>query len=286
MQTILVDRQGTAEPLVIAPAIAWDSVIAGGVAAAATSSVLLTFGSAVGLSVVSTSSSWRDTSVFLWLVSGLYLVFVALASFGLGGYVAGRLSHRFAGSDAEIAFRDGMNGILAWGTAILFAALLAAAGVVLSSKALPAAGTASGPSAGETLLAAELDKLFRSDRSIGDPDWTARRAEASRILMTAGGHNGVARDDRDYLAATVRTRTGTDDADAGARTDRAIADAATAIANARHAAILEGFMIGAALLLGAAISWFAAEEGGREREAGRLPKWQWRLQHPFVRVQR
>src|SRR5215472_6678133 len=113
MQTILVDKQGTADPLVLAPSIAWDSVIAGGVAAAAISSVLLAFGSAIGFSVVSTSPSWRDTSVFLALVSGLYLVFVALASFGLGGYIAGRLSHRFVGSDAEIALRDGMNGILA-----------------------------------------------------------------------------------------------------------------------------------------------------------------------------
>jgi hypothetical protein len=284
MQTILVDKQGTAEPLVIAPSIAWDAVIAGGLVAASVSAVLLTFGSAVGLSVVSTSPSWRDTSVFLWLVSGLYLVFAALASFGFGGYVAGRLSHRFAGSDAEIAFRDGMNGIFAWGLAVLFAALLAAAGAAISDKSVPTTGAPSNASAGETLLAPELDKVFRTDRPIGDADWTARRAEASRILLTAGGHSGVARDDRDYLAAMVSARTGTDVADAGARTDRAIADAATAIASARHAAILEGFMIGAALLLGAAIAWFAAEEGGREREAGTLPKWQWRLQRPLIKA--
>jgi hypothetical protein len=286
MGTVLVDKQGVAESVDLTSAIPWGSIVAGGLAAAAVSSVLLTFGSAIGLSVISTSPTWRDTSIYLWLVSGLFLDFVALASFGCGGYLSGRLrSARTGVSSDEIAFRDGVSGLLSWALAVLFAALLALGGIAAAARPATAGNAAAAStSAGETLLSFELDKLFRSDRAAGDPDWTARRAEAARILMTAGGHDGVAQDDRDYLAAMVRARTGTNDADAGARTDQAIAQARVAIANARHAGILEAFMIGAALLLGAAISWFAAEVGGREREAGVLPKWQWRLQHPVVRA--
>src|SRR5262249_45279813 len=81
MVTIVVDKQGPADPVALAPPIPWAPIIAGGIAAVAISSVLLTFGSAVALSVVSTSSTWRDSSAYLWVVSGLFLIFAALVSF-------------------------------------------------------------------------------------------------------------------------------------------------------------------------------------------------------------
>jgi hypothetical protein len=63
----------------------WTPSWVGAIVAAALSFVLLAFGAALGLAVASPSSSWRDTSAVLTLLSGLWLLLTALASFGLGG---------------------------------------------------------------------------------------------------------------------------------------------------------------------------------------------------------
>ena len=68
----------------------WTAIIAGGLAAAAMSSILISFAVTVGLGVSSSSPTWRDTSVALWILSGIYLVLQAIVSFGFGGYIAGR----------------------------------------------------------------------------------------------------------------------------------------------------------------------------------------------------
>ena len=73
----------------------------------------------------STAPTWRDASIALWILSGLYLVLVALAAYGLGGYVAGRLRSKLAPASAdEIEFRDGVHGLLVWSLATLLTATL------------------------------------------------------------------------------------------------------------------------------------------------------------------
>lgn len=283
METVVVDG-GPREPAYASVGVPWGSIFAGAIVAAAVSGVLLSFGSAIGLSVVSSSPTWRDTSFILAIVSGLYLVFVALSAFGFGGYIAGRLAREWPTHIAgERPLRDGLSGLLSWGLAVLLAGFIAV-GVAGSTGAGVLAASTATASAGEGILSYELDRLLRTDQHVGDADWAYRRAEAARILLTAGGHNGVSGEDRAYLTALVAGVTKIPQVDAEVRSNRAIADAHTAIGNARKAAILEAFMIGAALLLGAAIAWFAAEEGGRERDARVLPTWNWRLRHPFVRV--
>ena len=260
-----------------AATIPWGAIIAGAIIAAAVSSVLLSFGSAIGLSLVSTSPTWRDTSLAFAAASGLYLVFVAIASFGLGGYIAGRLRPRFfVVTQDELEFRDGLYGLLVWGGAIVLAGIVTLGAASISSAATSTSNGANGRAAGTTMLAVELDRLFRSDRPTGDADSLFRRDEASRILLTAGGR-GVTNEDRDYLTSVVRDRAGISEVDAETRTNREIAEAGDVIARTRHAAVLEAFMIGAALLLGAAIAWFSACEGGRERETETVPKWEWAL---------
>ena len=82
--------------------VEWGPVFAGAVTAAALASVLHAFAGAIGLAVSSTAPTWRDASVGLWILSGVYLVVVALASYGLGGYVAGLLrTHRAPPPPAE-----------------------------------------------------------------------------------------------------------------------------------------------------------------------------------------
>lgn len=264
----------------VPPRIEWSAVFAGAIVAAGISITLLAFGSAIGLSVASAAPSWRESSPWLWILSGLFLVFVSLCAFGFGGYIVGRMRQMLAPlTGKEVEFRDSMHGLIAWALAVLFTAVLAVAG---AATLMPAAvsGSARAPAgsvAGENLIATELDTLFRSDRM---PPTSAdllayHRAEAARILLKSSGRTGVSADDRDYLAAMVANQSGIDAAEAETRVNAAVGQSALDVHRARQAAVLQAFLIGAALVLGAAIAAFAAFEGGRDRERGTLLKWTW-----------
>jgi hypothetical protein len=140
----------------------WTPSWVGAIVAAALSFVLLAFGAALGLAVASPSSSWRDTSAVLTLLSGLWLVLTALASFGLGGYLAGRLRIPLRPHTRdEVEFRDGIHGLLVWASAILIGALLT---VAVSSTISAGRATDAKFSTSESLFALELDAAvsFRS----------------------------------------------------------------------------------------------------------------------------
>src|SRR3954452_21397789 len=90
----------------------WTPVIAGALAATALSLILVTFAAAIGLGVSSTSPTWRDASVALWLLSGLYLILQAIISFGFGAYIAGRMRcPPGAGPADQVETRDGLHGL-------------------------------------------------------------------------------------------------------------------------------------------------------------------------------
>ena len=254
--------------------ISWSAVIAGAIAASAISFVLLTFAASLGLSLASSAPTWRDASLALWILTGLYLILQALASFALGGYVAGRLRHRWSTGlhTDETDFRDGMHGLLAWGVAALLGAtLFALTSAGIASKASPATVNSQSASSGEPLIAYELDRLFRGERRAGDTDVTTARAEAGRILMQSSGHRGIVAEDRAYLVRLVGARTGLAQPDAERRVDDVVARSREAIVKARRSGVILGFMTAAALLLGAAAAWFAACSGGRHRDGDVAP---------------
>jgi len=257
----------------------WTPVFAGALVASAVSLVLIAFGTAIGLGIVSSSPTWRDTSPTLTMLSGLYLLLAALVSFGVGGYVAGRLRERWdpsARSDV-VEFRDGTHGIVAWALAVVITGVVAAASAAsLASKTAPAA-TSSATTAGEPLIAYELDRLFRGDRRAVDGDITYARAEAGRILLAATGRQGITPDDRAYLARLVAARTGLAQPDAERRVEDAITAASTAVQKARRSAVILGFATAASLLAGAAAAWYAACAGGRHRD-NVAPSLTWRWQ--------
>jgi len=244
----------------------WNPVLAGAIVAAALSFVLLSFGSAIGLSVMSPSSTWRDTSSALALLGGLWLLLTALASFGLGRYLAGRLRTPWSVAvPDEVEFRDGLHGLLVWGLAIIIGVgLTFATARTVSGRADLAAPTAS---TAEPLLALELDRLFRSDRRPADPGSdTEIRAQAARIITSGLGHTGMAPDDRAYLIRLVAARSGLSQPDAEGRVNQAIAQSSEAVSGARHGAVILAFMIAASLLMGAAVAWLAGAFGGQHRD--------------------
>jgi hypothetical protein len=259
----------------------WTNIIAGAICASALAFVLHAFAGAIGISLSSTAPTWRDSSAVLVLLAGLYLVLVALASYGFGAYVAARLRPPSATTSPETAeFRDGVDGLLVWALATLLTGLIALAIVHATPRVAAPSGTSAETSiAGENIIAYDLDRLFRSDRR---PQGVAEninypRAEAGRILLTASSHRGIQAEDRSYLVRLVATVTGLTPPDAERRVDQIIAQAKDNISRARRTGVILGFMVGAAALLGAAAAWYVAAATGRYRDRGETlhPLWDW-----------
>ena len=150
----------------------------------------------------------------------------ALASYGLGGYLAG-----------------------------LTRARLTSGGQAGSSTSV----------GGENLIAYDLDRLFRAERRT-NTDLDYPRAEAARILLTTSSHRGMQPEDRGYLVRLTAAYTGLAQPDAERRVDEVAARAKENISRARRTAVILAFMIGAAAMVGVAASWFAACAGGRVRD--------------------
>lgn len=253
--------------------IGWTPSIAGALVATALSITLVAFGSAIGLGVVSSAPTWRDASVALWLLSGIYLILVALVSFGAGGYVAGRIaSGSPVNAASDIDQRNELCGLASWAIAVVLTVLIAA---LVGATTLSRASSRSEPSvsAAEPMLSYELDRLFRPARRAPNAETAMERAEAGRILLTSSSHNGVSTEDRAYLVQLVSGVAGLNGPDAERRVDNNIADAKTAIAKLRRSAIIAAFSIAASVLLGAVVAWFAAVEGGRHRTRTSEPGW-------------
>lgn len=272
----------------------WAAVIAGAVAAAAISFVLLAFGAAIGLSA---TSAWPDRGISLPVTFILFAIWVALiqaGSFFAGGYIAGRMRSAWEGPLVERQFRDGAHGFLVWGLGVLLGAVIAAGTIVgtartaIESTATVAAGAASRPAGtpGETIAMTPgdyaVDYLFRpgpgpvpANAVLGPPP----RAEALRIMAAALRDNVMSPRDRTYLAQIIVIRTGMPAADAERRVDEAYAEAKAAEAKvreaadrARKAAALAGFLAAAALAVGCVAACGGAAIGARHREEGTAPR--------------
>lgn len=273
METLVAaEEQPIVEPSRAQPwGLQWSPIFAGALAASALSLILVSFATALGLGVASAAPTWRDASFALWLLSGIYLIFQALISFGCGGYFAGRVRSPYLSATEDIETRDGLHGVASWALAVLIGAVLA---VLVAWAASRPSATAQPPSSSEpSVLSYELDHLFRAPRRPPNVDLTAERAEAARILMTASSHSGVAADDRTHLVQQVAALTGLSGPDAEKRVDTTIANSKSAISRARAASIIIAFSAAAALLFGAVAAWAGAAAGGRHRDGAPISGW-------------
>jgi len=250
----------------------WTPVVAGALVACAVSSIMITFAGTVGLGVSSAAPTWRDASVALWLLSGIYLVLQALISFGCGGYFAGRCRMPYEADIAEDSEkRDGLHGVASWALAVVLGAALAA--LVTMGAERPTNLTHSASATEPSIISSEIDHLFRSARRPPNLDLAPLRAEAGRVLMTSSSHSGISTDDRAYLVQLVTSTTGLAGADAERRVDSVIADSKKAISRTRASTVILAFSVATALLLGAVAAWAGAEAGGRHRDGMPLSDW-------------
>jgi hypothetical protein len=258
----------------------WGAVFAGAVCGVGLAVVLDAFGAAIGLAVSSTAPTWRDASVALAILSGIYLILTAVVSYGFGAFVAARLRGGPANAAEQAEMIDGYNGLIVWGLMTLATAVLILVTVQgLSRAAAPSNATAGAAQsvAGENIIAFDLDRLFRGARNTAGIEY--QRAEAARILLTTSSHRGMQQDDRAYLARLVESVTGLTPADAQARVNDVSGRAKQNIDRARNNSVILAFMTAAAALAGAVAAWFASMAGGRERDGATDPwrsDWQWR----------
>jgi hypothetical protein len=250
----------------------WSPIVAGAFVACAASSIMITFGAAIGLGVSWPAPTWRDASIALSALSGLFLILQALISFGCGGYLAGRCRAPYGEVSDDIEKRDGLHGVTSWALAVILGTALAALigfGPASRSSSLTEPATATEPS----VLSSEIDHLFRAERQPPSIDQAPLRAQAGRILMMSSSHSGVSADDRAYLVRLVTATTGLTGPDAERRVDAIIADSKTAISHARASIIILAFSVAAALLFGVVAAWAGAEAGGRHRDGAPLSNW-------------
>jgi hypothetical protein len=273
----------------------WGPVIAGACAAAAISVLLLTFGTAVGLSV---TSPWPGRGVSLTVAAWAVIwwtVLVQIASFAAGGYLAGRMRSRWGDSATEEGqFRDGAHGFMVWAIGILIGATVLAmtSGAVLrtatQSAAVVGAGAASGAAANPSLATGptdyDVDLLLRPGPAAATPgaqpqrDDASVRAEAGRIFAASIKNQELSPRDRDYLTQLVAARTGLPQAEAQQRVDAAMNEArdleikARQVADqARKAAVIAAFIAAASLLISLGVACVGAGAGGKHRDEGRAP---------------
>jgi hypothetical protein len=210
--------------------------------------------------VASPSPTWRDTSAWLAILSGFWIIVVAVGSFAAGGYLAGRVRSTWKASKDEVEFRDGTHGLIVWAIGVMLGALLLAMSAqtfAVGSVASPPRDTTGAPS----FLAYELDRLFRPDTA--GPEL---RAEAGRIIMRGLGRTELPNEDRAQLVRITSSASGLPAPDAERRAAQILTDARTAASQVRKSAVILGFCLAAGLAAAAAAAWVAAGIGGKHRD--------------------
>ncbi len=272
--------------------VEWSAVLAGAVMAAALSVVLLTFGSAIGLSL---TSPWQGSGLSASTTAMLAAFWVIMLQIGAalaGGYIAGRMRSRWAASElSESEFRDGLHGGLVWALSVVISAYLLTSAVSAISRTTASvvgqAATAVGTNAEP--LAAQIDALLRpappADRGAAPsspapaPNATAtspaavtaeQRAELTRIFVRSMAAGSLNANDRAYVTSLIVQRTGLSQQEAERRIDTVYAEAVTAtkeaVDTARRSAILAGLVTAVSLLVSLAAAWWAAVRGGHHRD--------------------
>jgi hypothetical protein len=254
-------------------AASWPAIVAGGVATASLTIVLLAFGAGMGFSSVSPWSNSGVSSGTFQIASGVYLIVVAMLASTIGGYIAGRLRTKWTGIESdEVLFRDTAHGFLAWAFAtVLGAAVLGAAATYVVGGVATGAGAAQSV-ANPTDYFVDLFLRPPSATRVAVPvqspgEQAAPRREIGAILARAVSRGAeMPATDHTYLTQLVAARSGIPPADADRWVSDVINQAKAAADRARKAAATFSMWLTASMLIGAFAASLAAIEGGQLRD--------------------
>ena len=230
--------------------IDWAAILGGAVVATAVATTFTAFGAVLGLSALSAEPG-EGSFNFAIILSGIWVVVTLVASYGAGGYIAGRMRRRVDQASAdEVATRDGINGLVVWGVGMLIGAVIltnattatvsavgAAAGTVVTAAGSAVGGAAQGmlSAAGgiipettdpvgfvtDTLLRpAQVDPLTATPQEL--------TASSGAILTNVLATGEISDAERAYLESAVAAQTGLPQPQVTARVDDAVAAAQSA----------------------------------------------------------
>jgi len=276
----------------------WPAIFGGILLASAIALIMLTFGSAIGLSFANFHGGTNVSPVWVGIAAASWLLWVEISSAMCGGYLTGRLRRRaHDATEHESDVRDGAHGLIVWAGATIIGAMVitsgigAAAGAIgnvvgtatnaAASVAAPAAGAAASkssfdpssyftdalfrpatPAAGAAAAAPAAGSPAPAGANAGDHSQAA--AEAGRILANGAIAGSVSDNDKTYLASLVASNTGMSTDDAKKRVDDVMSQVDAAKQKAADAAetarkaAVMGAFITAASLLVAAVGAYWA----------------------------
>lgn len=270
--------------------VSWGAVLAGAVASAAMSLILLILGFGLGLSVI---SPWADAGISaaaIGISTIVWLTFTQITASGLGGYLAGRLRVKWTDlHHDEVYFRDTAHGLVSWAVSTLVAVVLVTSsiGFVLSAGANATAKITGGVAESVASDLGEMDSetsdylintLLRSEDRVGDTSDADIRSELSSILFRDLMNSDISNEDTEYAARLVAEYTGLSQQQAEVRVTQIIerarqtavdVEVATleAVEAARESAAYTALWLFISLLCGAFAAGLMAVAGGRQRDA-------------------
>jgi hypothetical protein len=278
------------------PYVDWPAIFAGILLASAIALVMLTFGSAIGLSFANFRGGTGVSPVWIGIAAASWLLWVEVSSLLAGGYLTGRLRRRLHdATEHESDVRDGAHGLIVWAGTLLLGAAIATSGIGAAANAIGnvaatatnaatgAAGSAAGAAgsrSGFDPTAYFADTLLRPAPNVPAPAAGAPAAntgnatgEIGRVLAHGAATGSISGDDKAYLAQLVSRTTGLSQDDATKRVDGVLANidaakqkAADAAETARKTSVLAAFLTAASLLVAAVAAYWAAMMGGNHRD--------------------
>jgi hypothetical protein len=249
--------------------LSWRGIVAGAVAGSAVTLVLASLGVASGLSLVSPWPGQSYTGLAASVAAASALI-ATIGSFLVAGFVAARVRSRVADvPQAEVEFRDGLQGMVTRAVCVLIGAIVAAG---VGSAALktgsevarfadktstPLASIVSmmvAPTEGKPVAAVQL--LTREE---------ARTVEGI-FVKSFGSDAGLAPADKTFVANIIAPKAGIPVPEAETRVDNAYKSAVEALDKAKKATALSSLLTGIGLLIGLAAAWFGGVRGGSSRD--------------------
>lgn len=274
------------------PGVSWGAILAGAVAAAALSFVLLILGFGLGLSIVSPWDGRGASAAAIGITGILWITFTQIAASGLGGYLAGRLRFRWYNVHSdEVFFRDTAHGLVTWAVATLLAAAVftgslatvisggAKATASIIGGATEAAGSmaegsdVNGPQITDYFVDSLLRPAANSTNTLSAADSEVRARELTTIFVRSLPEVELSTQDSEYLARVVARDTGLTTQQAQARVNEvttglreAVTSAQAAADEARAATAYTAAWMFISLLCGAFFASWMATFGGRLRD--------------------
>ena len=256
--------------------IDWGAIIAGAVLAAAISTLMTTFGAAIGLSSTSPFTGEGISANALGIATAIYIIWVLISSFLAGGYLAGRMRRRVGdGTPHESEVRDGSHGLVVWALGTIMIAVLAtsAVGGAIKVGADAAGGSIKALTQASGPIDVAIDRLIRSNGQNAPSE--AFRSSVTRIIGNGVATGTLSDSDKSYLTSQIAALAGVSPDEATRRVNDAVAQvnalsekAKQAAERARKVGVIIGFLSAASLAIAAVAAWFAATMGGKHRDDG------------------